>query len=463
MSWLFSKPLAVQLVVVLVGAIVFSQIVSFFLFVNERRIALRDASIYQAVFRTATIARTLQATEANVDRQIIRISSSRRWRYWISETAAVTEPEDLPHRERASLALQERYPDIAAGLLFQRGAGALPPSPRRLPVTVQGGTPRENTQRPQPRPIITVSIPIAENAWLNGVALQLPSAPPFGWRPAASLALLFVSVVGVLLLLIGRVTRPLSALAVAADKLGRGEQVGPVPEQGPQEVRVTTRAFNSMQQRLGRFVEDRTRMLAAISHDLRTPITALRLRAEMLEEGENRDRMLETLNTMAAMTDATLNFMRDESSTEETNQVDLSALVESVCQDFRDMGKEISWRVPERLTYACRSNSLRRAVSNLIDNAVKHAATTRVVLERRTKSIDIIVADDGPGIPEDKLESVFRPFERLDDARNTEDGSAGLGLSIARSIVQAHGGDLVLRNREEGGLEARIHLPNEAL
>ena len=472
MSWLFSRPLAFQLIIVVIGAFVFSLIVSFYLFVYERRTALRDASAYQAVFRTVTIARALQATDPLIHRQIIRVSSSRRWQYWISESPAVTSPQDLPYRARAIAALRDRFPDMADQLLFQRDGGdpapalkrhsrpnidGRPPPEGRPPP--KGDRPPADGRRPRQHQAVTVSVPLLDGTWLNGAALEAPVTPPIGWQPVAFLALLLASIVGVLLLLISRVTRPLSALAAAADKLGRGETLGPVPEHGPKEVRVTTRAFNSMQDRLTRYVDDRTRMLAAISHDLRTPITALRLRAEMLDDDETRDRMLETLDTMAQMTDATLSFMRDASSSEETSKVDLAALVASVSEDFRDMGNQVSWTVPDRLIYPCRSNGLRRVLSNLIENAVRYGSEILVDLHEAHNGIEIVVRDDGPGIPDEKLAAVFKPFERLDTARNTESGNVGLGLAISRSIVQAHGGDLTLENRPEGGLEARVSLP----
>ena len=457
MTWLFSRPLAFQLIVMVVGVFVFAVIISFYLFVNERRTALRDASAYQAVFRTVTIARTLQATDRRMHRQIIRVSSNRRWQYWVSMTPAVTSPQDLPYRARAERALRERFPDMADRLLFQRNGGNPAPAlTRRMRPDANGRPPPEHRR---PRQAITVSVPLFDGNWLNGAALEPPVTPPIGWQPAAFLALLLGSIVGVLLLLIGRVTRPLSALASAADSLGRGATVGPVPENGPMEVRVTTRAFNAMQDRLSRYVDDRTRMLAAISHDLRTPITALRLRAEMLDDGENRDRMLETLDTMAQMTDATLSFMRDASSSEETSRVDLAALVASVSEDFRDMGNQVSWSVPDRLIYPCRSNGLRRVMSNLIENAVRYGSEISVDLQQAPDEVSLVVRDNGPGIPIEKLDAVFKPFERLDSARNTESGNVGLGLAISRSIVQAHGGDLTLRNRPEGGLEARVSLP----
>ena len=162
---------------------------------------------------------------------------------------------------------------------------------------------------------------------------------------------------------------------------------------------------------------------------------------------------------MAQMTDATLSFMRDASSSEETSRVDLAALVASVSEDFRDMGNQVSWSVPDRLIYPCRSNGLRRVLSNLIENAVRYGSEISVDLHQVPKGIALVVRDNGPGIPDEKLGAVFKPFERLDSARNTESGNVGLGLAISRSIVQAHGGDLTLQNRPEGGLEARVSLP----
>jgi signal transduction histidine kinase len=214
-----------------------------------------------------------------------------------------------------------------------------------------------------------------------------------------------------------------------------------------------------MQERLRRFVGDRTRMLAAIGHDLRTPITSLKLRAELLDDEEARTKMLATLDEMQRMSEATLAFARDDAATEPTRVVDLAALLDSIADDLAEMGKPVTFIESPRLPYPCRPTALKRAVANLVENAIQYGERARVSLESRSVGPVIVVDDDGPGIPEERLDDVFKPFVRLEESRNRATGGAGLGLSIARSIVLSHGGDLVLANRKGGGLRAEIRLP----
>jgi signal transduction histidine kinase len=230
-------------------------------------------------------------------------------------------------------------------------------------------------------------------------------------------------------------------------------------ESGPLDIRQTTRAFNRMGGRLQRFVQDRTRMLAAISHDLRTPITTLRLRAEFVDDEETRAKILETLEEMQRMTEATLAFAREEANAEDTRTVDLAALVDSVCADLADLGQDVAFSGPERLPYACRPLSLKRALRNLIENAVAYGERARVALAAGDDGLRVMIDDDGPGIPEADFERVFQPFVRLEESRSLETGGIGLGMAIARSIVRAHGGEIELENRRGGGFRVTIRLP----
>nr|WP_281379136.1 ATP-binding protein [Chthonobacter rhizosphaerae] len=259
--------------------------------------------------------------------------------------------------------------------------------------------------------------------------------------------------------MVRRITRPLRDLARAADRMGRGETVDALPETGPEEVRRTVHAFNAMHDRVRRFVADRTRMLAAISHDLRTPLTSLRLRAEFVDDPDVRDRIVETVDEMSRMTEATLAFARDDALAEESHRTDLAALVTAVADDFADLGHPVTVTGPDKLELEVRPVSLRRAVRNLVENAVRYGACARLTVEATPTEALILVDDDGPGIPADRLEEVFEPFVRLEASRNQDTGGVGLGLSTARSIVRRHGGDLTLANREGGGLRATIRLP----
>ena len=256
-----------------------------------------------------------------------------------------------------------------------------------------------------------------------------------------------------------RVTAPLAAVSVAAERLGNDLNAPPMPETGTVETRQASHAFNTMQARLRSLIENRTRMLAAISHDLRTPLTLLRLRAENVENPQERDKMLATIAEMDSMIGETLQFARDEATTEIRRPTDIAALVQSIVDDMADAGLPVKMESDEPIVYECRPDALKRAIRNLLDNAVKYGNAASAAIQTTPKTIEIIIDDEGPGIPEQELSRVFDPFYRLEESRSRETGGVGLGLAIAQSIVQAQRGELVLSNRATGGLRAQISLP----
>ena len=249
---------------------------------------------------------------------------------------------------------------------------------------------------------------------------------------------------------------------MAAERLGQDVNAPPLAETGTIETRQAARAFNEMQARLRGLIENRTRLLAAISHDLRTPLTLLRLRAETVDNVQERDKMLSSIAEMDAMIGATLQFARDESAGEPRRPTDVTALVQSVVDDMRDAGLPVHMEPAEPVVCECQPGALRRAFRNLLDNAVKYGKMGRVGIHAGSGTVDIDVDDDGPGIPEPELSRVLEPFYRLDESRSRETGGVGLGLAIAQSIVASHGGKLTLSNRPTGGLRAAIHLLRKA-
>ena len=256
-----------------------------------------------------------------------------------------------------------------------------------------------------------------------------------------------------------RLTAPIARFAEAAERLGVDAEAPPLPEAGPRELRAATRAFNRMQARLARFVADRTQMLAAISHDLRTPLTRLRLRAELVEDPEMQRKMLADLDEMEAMITATLAFARDDAKREPRGPLDLADLLQSLCDDRVDAGHDAVYEGPPHAVVDGRPVALRRAFANLMDNAIAYGGgfTVRLVPEAGQTRIEI--EDRGPGIPENEFEKVFTPFYRLERSRSRDTGGVGLGLSTARTILRGHGGDVTLANRAEGGLRVTVTLP----
>ena len=256
-----------------------------------------------------------------------------------------------------------------------------------------------------------------------------------------------------------RLAGPIRQFAGAAERLGVDLTAPPLAVRGPQELRTTIEAFNRMQDRLRRFLEDRTQMLSAISHDLRAPLARLRLRAELVADGEQQRKMFDDLDTMNTMIDSTLAFARDASRGEAPRLVDLGVLVGDVCEDIAETGGDVSYLGPRDIDAPCRPSLMRRAVANLIDNAVKYGCAARVRIVQDHDRIAIVVDDDGPGIPPAEQENVFAPFYRMEAARDPGKPGVGLGLSVARTIAREHGGDVTLINRDGGGLTARIELP----
>ena len=299
----------------------------------------------------------------------------------------------------------------------------------------------------------------ADGQWLN-FKIEIPQSS-FWWSGTSLLSMFAMSFAVVLLSMwvVHRLTVPLRAFARAATRLGKDVNAPPLAEQGPLEIQKSAIAFNQMQERLKRMINNRTQMLAAISHDLRTPITLLRLRSELVENNDERDKMLTILDDMEKMISSTMDFAREDAKTEEYRKVDLTALVASICDDMSDAGRAVSFEEPDKFLYTCRSLSLRRAIINLIDNALKYGKTAHVSLTHDEKLIIISVQDEGPGIDANQLEDVFQPFFRCESSRNLETGGAGLGLSIVQSVADAHGGQAVLSNLEHQGLKAELQLP----
>ena len=258
-----------------------------------------------------------------------------------------------------------------------------------------------------------------------------------------------------------RVTAPLRAFSDAAERLGNERSAPPLPEYGPVELQRAARSFNKMQEQVKRFIEDRTRTLAAISHDLRTPITRLRLRVDAaVENVDEQQKMLRDLNQMDAMVSSALSFLRDGARDEPMVLVDLASLLQSACDNFGDMGCDVRYVGMAHLPMRCRAELVTRPVTNLIENAAKYGSTGTVDLSRDSSGKAIIhIDDDGAGIPDAEKKKAFEPFYRLDTARGADSGGFGLGLSIARTIVELHGGQIELTNRIPSGTRVVMTLP----
>jgi len=444
MKW-WPQNLTGQTITLLLIALLGSQLFSFLIFSGEQRSVLLDERRKNTLARIVPVVRLLEDTPPALHERILKATSTAWVKFQLAEQSAV----DTNVFEYADNPLQRHLVEQLENKV-QAWVELLSDAKKR----------EESKQVNKRRRSLSwiVAISLSSGQWLNVKIYRYSRTKSLVSSSLISSLLMAIAVTAIVIFILRRITHPLVALRVAAEKLGRGENTPPLPETGPADIRQTTHAFNQMNERLQRFIQDRTRLLAAISHDLRTPITILRLRAEFLEETETRGKILATLDEMQAMTEAALAFARDAATEEETRRVDLSALVASLCDDLADMGQEVQFIEEQKHPYACRPLSLKRALRNLIENAERYGKRARVSIEASETELHINIDDEGPGLQGNDLERVFEPFVRLESSRNRETGGIGLGMSIARSIVRGHGGEIVLKNRVEG-LRVIVTLP----
>ena len=463
------KSLAGQLTLLLLLALAAAQGVAVALFAWERMEALRDAHRDDAVLRTATVARLLGDTPPELHDSVITAASTDLARFSLTAEPVVGETD-----------ASERAAAIAGDLSSALGVGV--ERVRVAPLWTlylgdddgwyddhdhdddddhDGDHDDDGPDQREPD-WFTASVALTDGRWLNVAAGPPPGAPAWGPAFVAVFLLSALGIAAVAVFMGRRMAKPMRGLAAAAGRLGRGEAVGDLPEAGPVETRETVRAFNLMRARLDRYVRDRTAMLAAVSHDLRTPITSLRLHAEFVEDAETKAKIVAALDEMQRMTEDALAFIREDMQREETRTVDLHALVDSIAADLAELGHAISVAHSGRVLAVCRPAALRRALRNLLENAAAYGRRATVRIERDDAEIRVVVEDEGRGIPEADLERVFEPFVRLEASRSRDTGGSGLGLAIARSIIRGHGGDIALLNRAEGGLRATVVLPRAA-
>lgn len=307
--------------------------------------------------------------------------------------------------------------------------------------------------------IVIVSAQSPDGAWFNLRYIIEGPASHSSDGVLLSTIVMVLAVVALSVPLIRSATEPLKAMARAAERLGVDVTAPPLPETGPSEVRQAAHAFNEMQGRIKRLLTDRTQMLAALSHDLRTPLTVIRLRAEFIEDEEQYDKMMTDIDEMEGMIATTLAFLRDDATQEETEIIDLASTLSTICGTLSDAGRHAEYSGERHAPLRCRPVTIKRAFMNLVGNAVKYGVRASVVLSVGDGRIRVDIYDEGPGIPEAEMERVFNPFYRVEPSRNRETGGFGLGLTIARGAIRAHGGDIELANRPEGGLQATVILP----
>jgi two-component system, OmpR family, sensor kinase len=303
-----------------------------------------------------------------------------------------------------------------------------------------------------------ISIRLPDLSWINVSLVTWSPRVPGGHGTLLSTSLMSLGAIIVSVLLVRWFTQPLTGFATASRALYRNRTTSLVPEEGPREVRDLAIAFNEMQRRIGRLIDERTQALAAVSHDLKTPITRLRFRVEEVPEPETRTAITADLDDMERMLDQTLAYLRGDRSDEELRPLDIVTILESITDDLSDRGHKVSLAGPASATVSGRRLALKRAFGNLIENAVKYGKVANVSVDTGPDAVLVAIRDHGPGIPPEDIERAFAPFVRLEASRNPETGGFGLGLTIAQAIIEGHGGKLSLANQADGGLIVSVQL-----
>jgi signal transduction histidine kinase len=452
---LLPKSLIGQLALVMALALLVAQAINFGIVFSERTRAVRTQIEGPAVARFVGLAQRAAPMPAVQRPSLIDERGRRRGRYsFDAEPIVPAQSSD----ERITTRIRDQANDVGLQIHDARAMVSDDPPP---PPRFGTNEPRDPGQPERDRisQTLRLSLQFQDGTWLNG-RMFTPRPDPWIWlKLAASTLLIYFILLGAVVLIAIRLGRPLKDLTVAAKSFeGRGE-APKVEERGPADVRRALVAFNAMSERVSAMLDEKDRMLGAIGHDMRTPLASLRIRAESMEPAAEREKVIETLEEMGAMLEETLALARAGRATEAVRPVDLNALADAVVEEFVTLGQPVEMLAGDRLVAEVQPNLLRRALRNLIENAVRHAGNATVSVRAAGEWVAIEVADNGTGIPEAELANVMEPFVRLEASRNRETGGSGLGLTLARSAAQAHRGRLELENRPEGGLIARIFLP----
>ena len=445
-TW-WPRTLGAQLVAVTAAAVLLSNVAVAAYFQLGQEQQSETALVDRLVDRAVSAATLLAAIPAKQRDAAAHALSSNIWQFRINRGAALAAPmsddeQALAARVRAILPRKKNTDGVL--VKFR--------DPRNAPRLSNGV---------RPIGIIDVTVPVVRGTELTTSLLRPPSPPwPQQVFIAALVAIVTTSLAAAFIA--RRVARPLSELAASASEAARGGKAVLVPEEGPDDVRRAAHAFNAMTDQVSRTLERQRQLLSAVGHDLRTPITAMRISAEFIEDEEIRERLQKNLEELQDLTDAVLSAARG-TGWEAMRRADLAALIESVCTDLEDMNLPVTWASHDAAPLMCRPSEIRRAVRNLIENAVAYGGKADVRLTETKEVYEIIVEDNGPGIADEDKTRVFDPFVRLETSRSAETGGSGLGLTLVKAIAEGHGGSITLENRAEGGLRVRLCLPREVL
>ena len=441
---LWSQSLVGQIILIVALALFVAQAINFTLLFRERTRLELTGQTAPAVYRV------IDALDNRPDRPV-----PPRMRARFVQGTPTLEGQPRPDIERRAMAM---FDDIGLNILNVRVVqdDAIMPLRRWERIRI-----RANGDRPHDHRVarLTLAAEYETGKWVVTQARTGDRPQRFGGWLVGQTLILYVIVLLPLLWVGSRLARPLKQLTGSALQFARTGAADPVDERGPGDVRDLTMAFNAMRSRIIAMLDEKDRMLGAIGHDLRTPLASLRVRAESVEDDGERARMSETIEEMNRMLEDILSLARAGRSTEATQKVDLASLADAVVEDFIELGSPVAMTDSDRAVAFVRPQQIRRALRNLIENAIVYGDRAHVSVSREGAMIRIAVADEGPGIAADRMDEMLEPFTRLEGSRNRETGGAGLGLALVRAIMAEHQGQLRLANRPGGGLEASLLLP----
>ena len=472
---LLPQSLFSRLVLVLFAGLLVAQLAGFALHMQERGELLAQASGTQSAQRIADIVELIDPMNPGERVSILKVLNAPPLRLSLDLPPLPAEIKDTDagtdiHRRAALLltilrrllgnereiAVQVTRIDITPRKGKGKGYGVGNPRYNRS----ADETPRSTERRSVTRGLSFVAqIKLRDGVLATFDTNVSPAAASWPYRLLLSILLLLAGVLLVSWIAVRWATRPLKALADAAGELGANINRAPMPERGPVEVVRAARAFNTMQSRLAAHMRERTQVMAAMSHDLKTPITRLRLRAELLDDVQLRAKFAGDLQEMESMVTAALDFLRGMDNGEPVQPVDIMAILESLQADIQETGGSVEIEGRANAPYRGRAQALKRCIRNLVENAIKYGRRARIVVEDSQQRLVLHIQDEGPGIPTAELDKVLEPFYRVEASRNRDTGGTGLGLPIARGVAELHGGSVTLVNQAAGGLEAMLTLP----
>lgn len=462
----FFRSLRSQVLLAVFMALGLAQLAGFLIAFETRETALRNMRIAEAVESAAALLLVLDETPKHSRKTLINAAESPLTRYRIGPRPWIVDSD--PGLERHLRRIDHAWVDeMRAKPRISFRTERDRNTRQAQGIGDDSDAERSKRQRDYRRHIadrglsgewVRISLPLSDGLWLNTATAFSKLDPSMHWLAVLSFGLSVILIGAVLWIILSRLLGPLRRLAEAADAVGKGEDVL-LPVTGPSEIRALTEAFNMMQQRLNHLVQGRTQMLAALGHDLRSPLTALKLRVEMLDDDEAREKLTVSLDEMSHMVEQTLIYARGVAAGEAVVDADLTTIMDELVNQCRFIGCDIAWTHEAETPLRVRPMAIRRALRNLLENACRYGSCPEAGLAQTIDNIIITISDRGPGIPETELGDIFNPFVRSEGSRSRETGGTGLGLSIARGIIQFHGGDIDLSNRQGGGLTVTVTLP----